>query len=275
MAVSRAKELGVGKLIIPTAGNAGSALAAYAARGGLECLVVMPKDVPAPFLVDCVYHGAQIELIEGTIKDCGRRAAERVAEEGWFSAATLKEPYRIEGKKTMGYELAEQLGYALPDIVVYPTGGGTGLIGMWKAFNEMEAMGWIDSRRPRLISVQAEGCAPIPRAFSEGKDHADEWQNPATVAAGLRVPSAVGDFLMLRAIRETGGLALAVSDAEIMRDTKELAAREGIFSSPEGGAVIACLRKMIEMNATKPTDSVVAFVTGSGYKYLDVLEQGL
>lgn len=275
MAVSRAKELGIRKLIIPTAGNAGSALAAYAARAGLECLIIMPKDVPAPFLVDCVYHGAQIELVEGTIKHCGLRAAERAADEGWFSAATLKEPYRIEGKKTMGYELAEQFEYSLPDVIIYPTGGGTGLIGMWKAFDEMEKMGWIDSRRPRMVAVQAEGCAPIPRAFEQGRDSAEEWQNPVTVAAGLRVPGAVGDFLMLRAIRETGGLALAVSDAELMADTRELASKEGIFSSPEGGASLACLRKLIAMDFIKPTDRVVVFITGSGYKYLDVLQQEL
>ena len=275
MAVSLAKELGISKLIIPTAGNAGSAVAAYAARASLECLIIMPKDVPAPFLVDCVYHGAQIELVEGTIKDCGLRAAERVADEGWFSAATLKEPYRIEGKKTMGYELAEQFDYSLPDVIIYPTGGGTGLIGMWKAFDEMERMGWIDSRRPRMVAVQAEGCAPIPRAFEQGRDSAEEWQNPVTVAAGLRVPGAVGDFLMLRAIRETGGFALAVSDAELMADTRELASKEGIFSSPEGGASLTCLRKLIAMDFVKPTDRVVVFITGSGYKYLDVLQQEL
>jgi len=275
VAVSRAKELGIRKLIIPTAGNAGSAVAAYAARAGLECLIIMPKDVPEPFLVDCVYHGAQIELVEGTIKDCGRRAAERVAAEGWFSAATLKEPYRIEGKKTMGYELAEQFEYSLPDVIIYPTGGGTGLIGMWKAFDEMEKMGWIDGRRPKMVAVQAEGCAPIPRAFEQGRDSAEEWQNPTTVAAGLRVPGAVGDFLMLRAIRETGGVALTVSDAELMQDTRELASKEGIFSSPEGGASLACLRKLIDMDFVKPTDRVVVFITGSGYKYLDVLKQQL
>jgi threonine synthase len=275
MAVSRAKELGIRKLIIPTAGNAGSAVAAYAARAGLECLVVMPKDVPSPFLVDCAYHGAQIELVDGSIKDCGLRTAEKVADEGWFSAATLKEPYRIEGKKTMGYELAEQFEYSLPDVIIYPTGGGTGLIGMWKAFDEMEKIGWIDSRRPRMVAVQAEGCAPIPRAFDQGKDSAEEWQNPVTVAAGLRVPGAVGDFLMLRAIRETGGVALAVSDSELMADTRELASKEGIFSSPEGGASLACLRKLIAMGFVEPTDRVVVFITGSGYKYLDVLQQEL
>jgi len=235
MAVSRAKELGIGKVIIPTAGNAGSAVAAYAARAGIECMIVMPDDVPAPFLVDCVYHGARIEQVAGSIKDCGVLAAELSQKEGWFSMATLKEPYRIEGKKTMGYELAEQFDYNLPDAVIYPTGGGTGLIGMWKAFDEMEKLGWINNRRPKMIAVQAKGCAPIPKAFNDGQDHADEWENPQTLAAGLRVPSAVGDFLILRAIRESDGTAMAVSDTEIIENTKELGSREGVFAAPEGG----------------------------------------
>jgi len=275
MAVSRAKELGITRVIIPTAGNAGSAVAAYAARAGLECMVIMPKDVPTPFLVDCVYHGAKIELVDGTIRDCGIRAAELVQQEGWFSMATLKEPYRIEGKKTMGYELAGQFGYELPDVVIYPTGGGTGLIGMWKAFDEMERMGWIDSRRPRMVAVQSEGCAPIPRAYEQGKDHADEWENPHTLAAGLRVPSAVGDFLMLRAIRESGGTAIAVSEDEIIRDTFEIGTKEGIFSAPEGGAVLACLKRMVSSGDIESDDRIVLFITGSGYKYLDTLRQHL
>jgi threonine synthase len=273
MAVSRAKELGIKKLIIPTAGNAGSAVAAYAARAGLECMVIMPKDVPAPFLIDSVYHGAKIELIDGSIKDCGIKAAEMAKESGWFSVATLKEPYRIEGKKTMGYELAEQFGGSLPDVIIYPTGGGTGLIGMWKAFDEMEKLGWIDDHRPKMISVQAEGCAPIPRAFAEGKDHADEWLNPRTLAAGLRVPGAIGDFLILEAVKKSNGLALAVSDREIMNNTKELANREGVLSSPEGGAALACLKKLLSTEFIRPDDKIVVFITGSGYKYLDILKQ--
>lgn len=273
MAVSRAKELGLERLIIPTAGNAGSAVAAYAARAGLKCMIIMPKDVPAPFLVDGAYHGAEIELVEGTIKDCGARVAEKVKSEGWFAVATLKEPYRIEGKKTMGYELAEQFEYDLPEVIIYPTGGGTGLIGMWKAFDEMEKMGWIGSKRPKMISVQAEGCAPIPKAFDEGKESAEEWPDPHTVAAGLRVPGAVGDFLMLRAIRESGGAALAVSDDELMHDTRELAAKEGIFSSPEGGASLSALRKLIRDGVVGRSDRAVVFITGSGYKYLDVLQE--
>ena len=273
MAVSRARELGIDRVIIPTAGNAGSAVAAYAARAGMQCKIVMPRDVPAPFLVDGVYHGAEIELVEGTIADCGRRATELVREDGWFSVATLKEPYRIEGKKTMGYELAEQFDYVLPDVIIYPTGGGTGLIGMWKAFDEMEALGWIDSRRPRMVSVQADGCAPIPRAYERGDEHAEPWEHPSTLAAGLRVPGAVGDFLMLRAIRKSNGTAIAVSDEEIMNETKALAASEGIFSSPEGGASLAALKRMLSDNAVRPSDRVVVFITGSGYKYLDVLQQ--
>jgi threonine synthase len=272
MAVSRAKELGIEKLIIPTAGNAGSALAAYAARAGLRCRVIMPQDVPAPFLTDCVYHGAEVELIKGTIKDCGAAAAEKVESEGWFSVATLKEPYRIEGKKTMGYELAEQFDYELPDVIIYPTGGGTGLIGMWKAFDELEMMGLCDSHRPRMISVQADGCAPIVKAFHDGKEKADEWKNPTTLAAGLRVPAAIGDFLMLRAIRQSGGTAVAVSDDDIIRGTRELASQEGIFAAPEGGAAVACLRKLVAENQVKADERIVIFITGSGYKYIDVLK---
>jgi threonine synthase len=272
MAISRAKELGITRVIVPTAGNAGSATAAYASRASIESMIVMPKDVPTPFLVDCVYHGAKIELVEGSIADCGKRAAELTQRDGWFSMATLKEPYRIEGKKTMGYELAAQFDYNLPDVIIYPTGGGTGLIGMWKAFDEMERMGWLDSRRPRMVSVQADGCAPIPRAFDQGTEFAEPWKDPHTVAAGLRVPGAVGDFLMLRAIRETNGTAMAVSDDELMRDTRELAAAEGIFSSPEGGAAVSCLKRMLDDGLVSTTDRVVVFITGSGYKYLDVLE---
>jgi len=273
MAISKAKELGIKKVIIPTAGNAGSAVAAYCARAGLECKVIMPTDTPAPFKVDGVYHGAEIEMIDGSIKDCGIRAGELVKSDGYFAVATLKEPYRIEGKKTMGYELAEHFNYSLPDVVIYPTGGGTGLIGMWKAFDEMEKMGWIGSARPKMVAVQSEGCAPIPKAFDEGKDFAEEWQSPSTVAAGLRVPSAVGDFLMLDAIRKSGGTALAVTDDEMMDDTKALAGKEGIFASPEGGATLTCAKKLLESGLIKPDDKVVLFITGGGYKYLDVLEK--
>ena len=274
-AVSRAKELGIENLIAPTAGNAGSALAAYAARAGLKSHVIMPRETPKPFMVDCVYHGATIELVEGSIKDCGELAAKKVNSEGWFSMATLKEPYRIEGKKTMGYEIAEQLKWKLPDVIIYPTGGGTGLIGMWKAFAEMEKLGWLKGNKPRMVSVQSEGCAPIVRAFEQGKNEADLWEDPQTVAAGLRVPGAIGDFLILQAIRESGGLAVAVSEKELLDDTRELAAREGIFSAPEGGAVLAAVKKLLASGFIRQTDTVIAFITGSGYKYLDTLGAAL
>jgi len=275
MAVSRAKELGIDRLIIPTAGNAGSAAAAYAARAGMSCHIIMPSDTPKPFLVDCQYHGASVDLVEGSIADCGLAAAEKVKKEGWFSLATLKEPYRIEGKKTMGYEIAEQLGWQLPDVIVYPTGGGTGLIGMWKAFAEMERLGWISGPKPRMVSVQSEGCAPIVRAFNEGKPKADLWENPATLAAGLRVPGAVGDFLILEAVRQSQGLAVAVSERELVENTMEIAAKEGIFTAPEGGAALAAVKKLIGDGQINANERVIVFLTGSGYKYLDTLETAL
>ncbi len=275
MAVSRAKELGINRLIIPTAGNAGSATAAYAAKAGLACKVVMPSNSPEAFRVDCAYHGAEIEYVDGSIADCGTRVAELVASEGWFSVATLKEPYRIEGKKTMGYELGEQLRFELPDVIIYPTGGGTGLIGMWKAFGEMEQLGWIDSTRPRMVAVQAEGCAPIPRAFEAGTESAEPWENPLTLAAGLRVPGAVGDFLMLRAIRESGGTAVTVTDDEMIAETKALGSLEGIFGAPEDGAALAALKKLLQQEKIGRDETVVVFLTGSGYKYLDVLGAAL
>ncbi len=275
MAVSRAKELGLKRLIIPTAGNAGSALSAYCARGGLDCKVVMPSDSPAPFKVDCAYQGADVELCEGTIADSGKRVGELVKDEGWFSVATLKEPYRIEGKKTMGYEIAEHFDYDLPEVIVYPTGGGTGLIGMWKAFDEMQKLGWIDSRRPRMIAVQMAGCAPIPRAFAEGATHATSWESPQTVVSGLRVPSAVGDFLILEAVRKSRGEAVSVTDEEAIDYTQLLASCEGIFAAPEAGAALAGLNVLLAMKRVQPDERVVVFVTGSGYKYLDVLERGM
>jgi threonine synthase len=273
MAISKARELGLTKIVIPTAGNAGSAVAAYCARAGMKCKIIMPTDTPAPFKVDGLYFDAEIETINGSIKDCGARAAELVEKEGYFAMSTLKEPYRIEGKKTMGYELAEQFRFQLPDVIIYPTGGGTGLIGMWKAFGEMEKMGWIDSKRPKMVAVQAEGCAPIPTAYRDGKEEAGEWPDPSTVAAGLRVPSAVGDFLMLNIIRESAGTALSVTDQELMHDTRELAAKEGILASPEGGATLSTLKKLMSDGFVKNDDRVVLFITGSGYKYLDVLEK--
>ncbi len=273
MAVSKAKELGLTKLIIPTAGNAGSALAAYSARAGLTCRVLMPADSPAPFVIDCKACGAIVDMVPGTIKDCGEKAAELVKSEGWFSVATLKEPYRIEGKKTMGYELVEFFRFELPDLIIYPTGGGTGLIGMWKAFDEMEKMGWIGSSRPRMISVQSEGCAPIVKAFDNGANHAETWPNPHTIASGLRVPGAIGDFLILEAVRKSGGAAISVTEEAIIKCTKELAAREGIFPAPEDGAALAALYKLRDSGRLDADERIVVFLTGSGYKYLDTLEK--
>ena len=272
MAVSRAKELGLNKLIIPTAGNAGTAVAAYAARAGMRACVIMPEDSPLTFMLDCRLHGAEVELVKGTIADCGAVAAEKADKDGWFSVATLKEPYRIEGKKTLGYELAEQFDYDLPDVIVYPTGGGTGLIGMWKAFIEMEQMGWVGGRKPAMVAVQASGCAPIPRAWENGESTAAPWENAQTVAAGLRVPGAIGDFLILDAVKQSGGVAVAVSDRKLIHYTGELAAREGIFSSPEGGAALAALVRLVEDGSINPDRRVVVFITGTGYKYMEAME---
>jgi threonine synthase len=268
-AVSMAKELGVEKLAVPSAGNAAGALAAYAARAGLEAHIFMPDDTPRANVVECEQTGAHVTLMQGLITDCGAEVGRRKEQEGWFDVSTLKEPYRVEGKKTLGYELAEQLNWELPDVCVYPTGGGTGLVGMWKAFDEMEAMGWIGSKRPRMVSVQAEGCAPIVRAFETGKRFADEFENAATVASGLRVPKAVGDFLILDALRASGGTAVAVSDAELLAAVGEIGATEGLFVAPEGAACVPALRKLIERGEIKRDERVVLFNTGAGVKYLE------
>jgi threonine synthase len=268
-AVSMAKELGAQKLAVPSAGNAAGALAAYAARAGLECFIFMPRDTPRANLVECEQTGAEITLIDGLITDCGAEVARRKEAEGWFDVSTLKEPYRVEGKKTLGYELAEQLKWELPDVIIYPTGGGTGLIGMWKAFDEMERMGWIGSARPRMVTVQANGCAPIVRAFAEGKRFADEFPNAETVASGLRVPKAIGDFLILDAIRASGGTAISVTDEELLAATREIGAAEGIFCAPEGAACLPALRKLLADDAVKINDRVVLFNTGAGVKYLE------
>ncbi len=270
-AVTGAVARGARKLAIPTAGNAGGALAAYAAAAGLEAFVFMPSDTPVAFQIECRSCGAHLELVDGLINDCGAIVAERKQAEGWFDVSTLKEPYRVEGKKTMGYELFEQLDGELPDVILYPTGGGTGLIGMWKAFDEMEQMGWIDSRRPRMVSVQSTGCAPIARALEEGTETARPWENAQTRASGLRVPVAVADFLMLRAIRETGGCAVMVSDEELVDATHEVARHTGIFAAPEGGATFAALRKLLERNDIEADERIILFNTGSGYKYLELL----
>jgi threonine synthase len=272
LAVSRAKELGVKKIAIPSAGNAGGSLSAYAARVGIEANVFMPKDTPAANQIEVRQYGARLTLVDGLINDCGRIIAERKAAEGWFDVSTLKEPYRVEGKKTMGYEIAEQLNWKLPDVIIYPTGGGTGLIGMWKAFAEMEEMGWIGKDRPRMVSVQASGCAPIVRAFAEGKNIAEPWQNAKTVASGLRVPQAVADFLMLRALRESEGTALSVSDDEMLAEIPRVGRAEGIFFCPEGAACVAALRQLAKQRWINPTDEIVIFNTATGLKYLDVLQ---
>src|SRR2546421_3164412 len=262
VAVSMAKHLGASKLLAPSAVNAGSALAAYAARAGLEAHVFMPHDTPRANIIECRELGACVTLIDGLITDCAAEIARR--KEDWFDVSTLKEPYRIEGKKTLGYELAEQVEWELPDVIIYPTGGGTGLIGMWKAFDEMEQMGWIGSKRPRMVTVQASGCAPIVRAFEDGKRFADEFPNAQTTAAGLRVPRAIGDFLILDALRASGGTAIAVTDEELIDATKEIGAAEGIFCAPEGAACLPALKKLKSGGAVKAGDRVVLFNTGSG-----------
>jgi threonine synthase len=267
IAVSRAYELGATALAIPSAGNAAGAMSAYAAAAGLPANVFMPRDVPALFRVECEVLGAQVTLIDGLITDCGKRVAELKEEHHWFDVSTLKEPYRIEGKKTMGYELAEQLGWKLPDVILYPTGGGTGLIGMWKAFDEMETMGLIDSHRPRMVTVQSTGCAPIVRAFHSGAESADPWVDAHTVADGLRVPTAVGDFLMLKALRESNGTAVEVADESILEEARTLAMASGIFAAPEGAACLAAQMRLLEDGWIQSDETVVIFNTGTGLKY--------
>ncbi|MEX1258305.1 MAG: threonine synthase [Gemmatimonadota bacterium] len=267
LAVSRAIELGARELAIPSAGNAGSAAAAYAAAAGVPVHVVVPRDTPAPVLEEIAALGADLRLIDGLITDCAQVVSEGARSRGWFDLSTLREPYRIEGKKTMAYEIFEQLGHRLPDAIVYPTGGGTGLIGMWKAFDEMEQLGWIGSERPRMYSVQARGCAPIVRAWDSGAETAAAWDNPKTYAAGLKVPKAIGDFLILRALRESGGGAVAVEDRVMASWVARIGADTGVFASPEGGATVAAVEALVDRGAILPTDEVVGFNTGSGLKY--------
>jgi threonine synthase len=269
VAVTMARSLGAKKLAAPSAGNAGGALAAYAAAARLEAHIFMPRDVPESNYLECKAAGAQVTLVDGLISDCARIVAERKQAEGWFDVSTLREPYRIEGKKTMGFEVAEQFGWSLPDAILYPCGGGVGLIGMWKAFEELEALGWIGHKRPKMIAVQAEGCAPIVKAFQEGTPHSEFWPQAWTVASGLRVPKALGDFLVLRAIRESGGCAVAVSDREMIDGGIELASSEGIFAAPEGGACAAALRGLIDRGFLKPNERILIYNTGSGLKYLE------
>jgi len=268
LAVSRALELGAEELALPSAGNAGSAAAAYGAAAGLPVHVVVPTDTPAPILEEMAALGADVQLLDGLISDCGKVVKKGVEEKGWFDLSTLKEPYRVEGKKTMGYELVEQLGGRLPDAIVYPTGGGTGLIGMWKAFDEMEALGWIGSERPKMFTVQAAGCAPMVRAWESGEEHAEMWQGAETYASGLRVPGAVGDFLILRALRASGGGAVAVADHVMADWVAKLGIDTGIFAAPEGGATAAAVPMLMEKGLISPDDEVVLFNTGSGLKYV-------
>jgi threonine synthase len=268
-AVSMAKALKARTIALPTAGNAGGAAAAYAAHAGLGCVIAMPADTPRANVLEARAFGADVHLIDGLISDCGKYIAERAEDEGWYDVSTLKEPYRIEGKKTMGYELWEQLEGELPEVIVYPTGGGVGLIGMWKAFDELETMGLIGPRRPRMVAVQAEGCAPIVRAFEVGAETSEHWSGAATVAAGLRVPKALGDFLILAALYASAGEAVAVGDAELMGASRTLARLEGIFAAPEGGAGIAAVARLTAAGKIAPDERVVVFNTGSGYKYLE------
>jgi len=269
VAVSMAKHLGATKLAVPSAGNAGGALAAYAARAGLEAHIFMPRDTPHANIIECRELGAHVTLIDGLITDCGAEIARRKTTEGWFDMSTLKEPYRVEGKKTLGYELAEQFDWQLPDVILYPTGGGTGLIGMWKAFDEMEALGWIGKERPRMFSVQATGCAPIVRAFENGDSTTAEFSDAHTCASGLRVPRAIGDFLILSILRQSNGGAVAVDDEEMIRITREVGSKEGLFVSPEGAACFAALQSLWRAGKIASGDRVVIFNTGSGIKYVE------
>jgi threonine synthase len=267
-AISKAKELGYKKIALPTAGNAGGAAAAYAARAGLECHVFMPKDTPPVFRIECERYGAKVTLVDGLIDACGKIVNERAAAEGWHDVSTLKEPFRVEGKKTMGYDLAEAFGWELPDVILYPTGGGTGLIGMLKAFDEMQSLGWIGDKRPRMVSVQAEGCAPIPEAMASGALVAKRPENPHTYASGLRVPKPFADYLILKGIRATGGAAIAVSDNDMRRAEKEIGEAEGMFVAPEGAAAWAAVGKLVAAGKIDRRERIVVFNTGSGFKYI-------
>jgi threonine synthase len=266
-AVSMCVELGIEKVAIPSAGNAGSAMAAYAAAAGIEAHIFMPRDVPQSNYLECMAYGAHVTLVDGLITDCGRMVAELAPQEGWFDVSTLKEPYRIEGKKTMGYEMAEQMGWELPDAIFYPTGGGTGMIGMWKAFEEMEKLGWIGSRRPKMIAVQADGCQPVVRAYLENEPRSRFWDGAHTVASGLRVPKPLGDFLVLNALRESGGTAIAVSDEDMLEAGVRMASDEGIFAAPEGAACVDAAARLLRSHFLKSTDRIVIYNTGSGLKY--------
>ena len=272
LAVTMARHYGLKKLAIPTAGNAGGALAAYAAAAGIEAHIFAPRDVPLANRVEAAAYGANVTLVDGVISDCARIVGERKQQEGWFDVSTLKEPFRVEGKKTMGYELVEQLGWEYPDAVFYPTGGGVGFIGMWKAFEELEQLGWVKpGKRPRMFAIQASGCAPVVRAFEEGASVSQMWKDPVTDAAGLRVPKAYGDYILLDILKASGGKAVAVSDQDIFASLKDWAANEGIFLSPEGAAATAAYGRLLKSGDLKDSDRVVIFNTGSGQKYTDVI----
>jgi threonine synthase len=271
MAVTMARAYGLKKLAIPSAGNAASALAAYCAAANIEAHIFMPQDVPQANLVECRAYGAKVTLVDGLIGDCAKMVAQRKEQEGWFDISTLKEPFRVEGKKTMGYEVAEQCGWELPDGIIYPTGGGVGLIGMWKAFDEMEALGWIGKRRPKMVVVQAAGCAPIVRAWNEHKQTSEAWQNAATLAAGLRVPKAYGDYIILDILQKSAGAAVAATDDEIMSALLEWSRNDGVFAAPEGAASLAAYRKLLAEGFFGKGEKVVLFNTGSGLKYIDVV----
>ena len=279
-AVTMARHFGLKKLAVPSAGNAAGALAAYSAAAGVEAHIFMPKDVPAANRIECDYYGAQVTLVDGLISDCVKKLAELKdsdswEKDGWFDVSTTKEPYRVEGKKTMGYEVAEQLGWRLPQGIIYPTGGGVGLLGMWKAFEEMETLGWIGSERPKMIVVQSAGCAPIVKAWDEGKPSSEMWTNAATLASGLRVPKPYGDYLILDILKKSKGTAVSAMDEEILEATRRWSKVEGIFAAPEGAACLVAYRKLRASSFFKPEDTVVLFNTGTGLKYLDVLDAGV
>ena len=274
LGVTMARHYGLRKLAVPSAGNAAGALAAYAAAAGVEAYIFMPKDVPFANYVEALLYGANVTLVDGLISDCGRMVAERKEKEGWFDISTLKEPFRIEGKKTMGYELVEQLGWEYPDAVFYPTGGGVGLIGMWKAFAELEELGWVKpGKRPKMIAVQSSGCAPVVRAFEHHEKVSQMWQDAATFASGLRVPKPYGDYIMLEILKESGGIAVALPDEQILASLKDWAKSEGVFLSPEGAAATAAYDQLIQSSFLKPSDRVVLFNTGSGLKYTDITSE--
>ena len=270
-AVSKARELGITRITMPSAGNAAGAMTSYAARAGIEARVFMPRDAPEANRKEVSITGGDLSLIDGLISDAGVMSRDRAAREGLFDVSTLQEPYRVEGKKTMGYEIAEQMGWTLPDAIIYPTGGGTGMVGMWKAFAEMQAMGWIDDHRPKMFVVQSEGCAPMVRAFEQGTEFAEPWENAQTIAAGIRVPSGIGDYLILRAVRESAGGALTVSDGEILDYMGRVARLEGMFVCPEGAATAAALEKLLDSGQLDPDDTILLLNTGSGLKYLELV----